>query len=88
MNQYKISLHDCNKDPDNFNDLSFKFRTVFWRDKTAISLGRLVRKRITAKIVLDVFKLWDPFLETKKVNEDPTWKEYLKKTQIKEYETV
>ncbi len=86
MSQYKVSLHDCNKDPDNFNSLSFKFRTVFWRDDTAISLGKLVRKRITTKTVLEVFKLWDSFTGTKYKN--PDWKDYLKKTQIKEYEPV
>ena len=88
MSQYKISLHDCNKDPDKFNNLSFKFRTVFWRDDTALSLGKLVRKRITTKAVLEVFKFWDSFLETNEVKEDPDWKGYLKRTQIKEYDPV
>jgi hypothetical protein len=88
MSQYKISLHDCNKDPDKFNNLSFKYRTVFWRDDTALSLGKLVRKRITTKTVLEVFKFWDSFLETNEVKEDPDWKGYLKRTLIKEYEPV
>ncbi len=90
MSQYKVSLHDCNKDPDNFNDSSFKFRTVFWRNKKAVSIavsiGKLVRKRITTKIVLEVFKFWDSFPETK--IEIPAWKDYLKRTLIKEYEPV
>lgn len=87
MSQYKVSLHDCNKDPNNFNYPSFKFRTVFWRDKTAISLGKLVRKRITTKVILEVFKFWNSFPKVKIEKEKPTWREYLKRTQIKEYET-
>ena len=86
MSQYKVSLHDCSKDPDNFNVFSFKFRTVFWRDEKTVGIGKLVRKRITTKTVLGVFKFWDSFPE--EILEDPDWKNYLRRTLIKEYEPV
>lgn len=75
MSQYKVSFHDCHDD----------FKTTLWKDKKAISFGRLVRKRITTKTVIDVFKLLD-FPET--ILESQVRREYLKRTLIKEYETV
>ena len=88
MSQYKVSLHDCNKDPNNFNYPSFKFRTVFWIDKESVSIGKLVRKRITTKTVLEVFKFWNSFPKVKIEKEKADLERIFKEnTQIKEYET-
>jgi hypothetical protein len=76
MNQYKVSFHDCQDD----------FKTTLWKGRKAVSIGKLVRKRITTKIVLEIFKSWDSFPE--RILESPVRRNYLKRTQIKEYEPV
>ena len=77
MSQYKISLHDCGVDD---------FKTTLWKDKKAVSVRGLVRKRITTKIVIEVFKLFEYFPET--ILESQARRDYLKRTLIKEYEPV
>ena len=79
MKQYKVSLHDCNKDP-NFN--RYKFKMVIWDGEDCINAGRIVRKRITTRTVSEIFNTWSSYM----LPED--LKECLRATMIKEYETV
>lgn len=78
MNQYKVSLHDCNKDP-NFN--RYKFKLVIWDGEDCINAGIIVRKRITTRIVSEILNTRSSYM----LPED--LKECLKATIIKEYDT-